>query len=304
MPGLVKAGRTQSPVNKRLRALYTTGVPSPFVTECTRFFIDCFQAEQRLFTELQDVGRRCGKREFFEIDKFVARNALDKIYRNQNRLLDPYDSGCDTFEALALETFQYVHQQGQLELAEQVVFTLRSLPSARRQEMELVMLEQAMAARDERFCIWLVSRCGVDPEAPIRSYNKASCLLRYHLTAHEYAVFLGLESFERYLNNIGCDIGDSSSLCYIIDTLINGPSGRGEGKLIEFAENLLKRNVDLERVLNVNFFAEAPRLVDLCASCRFDAFPRNSNLTCREVVAKAAVTFPFVAKLHKIMCKS
>lgn len=303
MPGVVKAGRTQSSVEGRLRSLYTTGVPSPFVAECTRFFLDCFQAEQRFLVELQEAGERCENREFFKIEKSIAGSVLDKLYRHQNTLLKPDDFDSNGFEALAVETFQLLHKQGQLQLAEQVVHTLQLLPSARRDEMGLVILAKAMEKKDESFCIWLVSRCGVDPEAPIRSTNLASCLLRYYLTPHEYAVFLGLSVFERYLEDIGCDLGDSSSLCYIIDALVNGPSGRGERLLVKFAEDLLERNVDTGRVLNVGFFAEAPHIFDRSKPFRFDVFPRNSNLTCREAVEQAATTSPLISELHEIMRK-
>lgn len=59
MPGLVKAGRTQTSVDDRLRSLYSTGVPCPFIAEKTRFFVDCAAAEGVLLKALESAGSRC-----------------------------------------------------------------------------------------------------------------------------------------------------------------------------------------------------------------------------------------------------
>lgn len=284
MPGLIKAGRTQTSVHKRLRCLYSTGVPCPFVTESARFFIDCFKAEQSYLNTLAGQGKRCENREFFLIDKKKARDALNDLYSKQYCLFDSGKSGFDEFEAVAEECFEQLHRLGQLDLAEQTVRALKILPYARREQLSLSILAYVMKKRDERFASWLITSCGIDPEMAMRYTTPHTRLGNYYLTAYEYSIYSKLSVFERRLANIGCRAYDSPALCYCIDTLINGNNILTE-KLLQFSIDLIELGADLQRVLNVGCFAEAPK-----TSCdfRFDVFPRNSNLSCADIIENLA----------------
>lgn len=286
MPGLIKAGRTQTSVNNRLRGLYSTGVPCPFVAERVRFFVDCFAAERRFLSTLSDVGERCANREFFLIDKEIAGNLLDEIYRRQHRLHDPGDENFYYFETTTEECFQKLHAMNEAELAEQIVRTLNILPSRRREILKLSMLAHVMVKRDERFACWMIKRCGADPEVPIEYHSFTTPLQYYHLTAYEYAIYSKLHWLESCLNDIGCRAHDSAALCYVIDTLINGNKNDAAKEiLVDFGIGLIKRGADISRTLDVGCFVNAPLS---SRDFRFDVFPRNSGLSCSQAIKNRA----------------
>ena len=94
---------------------------------------------------------------------------------------------------------------------------------------------------------------------------------------------------------------NSSIFCWVIDCLINvNKVGWWKEKITQFGLELLKRGVNLDQVLNVELFAEAPRTIRP-GSFRYDVFPRNSGITCREAVCMLAYLNPYFAELHKAM---
>jgi hypothetical protein len=299
MPGLIKAGRTQTSVDDRLRGLYSTGVPCPFVVERARFFVDCFIAEKRFLTELSVIGKRCANREFFLVDKEAASNLLDEIYRKQSRIYDQGDEDLDRFEAHTDECFRALHSMDHAELAEQTVRLLKILPAGRREVLKLSMLAYVMAKRDERFAWWMITRCGTDPEAPIESHNFAVPLQSYYLTAYEYAIYSKLKWLESHLSNIGCRVDGSATLCYVIDTLINGNNNDpAKDRLVDFGISLLEQGANPALILNVGCFADAPIS---SSDFRFNLFPRNSNLSCSEVIITLAEHNDCFAKFHRYL---
>jgi hypothetical protein len=176
MPGLVKAGRTQASVDERLRSLYSTRVPCPFVAEKIRFFVDCFSAEACFLKTLESVGNRCGNREFFQVDAKLAAKLLDELYGRQH--CPPETDRCelDGVDAITEETFRILHANGNFELAEQTTRTLLTLPFSRRQEIMLRLLGCVMEKEDERFSRWLIRNCGVDPDLPIQCTTNETIL--------------------------------------------------------------------------------------------------------------------------------
>ena len=64
MPGLVKIGRSFYGGGARAVALFSSGVPQPFVVEFEILFADCVEGEREVHDVLQDY-RVSGRREFF-----------------------------------------------------------------------------------------------------------------------------------------------------------------------------------------------------------------------------------------------
>lgn len=82
MPGLVKIGMTaQEDIEKRMRELYTTGVPAPFECQfaCKVDIKDCAKIEKALHTafEPQRVNKN---REFFRIQVVQAKAILELFH--------------------------------------------------------------------------------------------------------------------------------------------------------------------------------------------------------------------------------
>lgn len=299
MPGLVKAGRTQASVDERLRSLYSTGVPCPFVAEKIRFFVDCFSAEECFLKTLESVGKRCGNREFFQVDTKLASELLDELYHRQHQPSKSDRYEVDGADAVAEETFRILHANGNFELAEQTVRTLVVLPYSRRQEIMFRLLAHVMEKEDERFSHWLISNFGVDPDLPIECTTNATAQLHYYLTTLEYSVYLRLRVLENYLESIGCDIRSSSALCFVIDTLLNRKSNYNHNAVVQFGVELLIRGINKDRILDLNTFVEAPRASYCDNAFRFDLFPRNCNLSCREIIAKLAPCNPLFTPLQQ-----
>lgn len=298
MPGLIKAGRTQTSVDDRLRSLYSTGVPCPFVAERIRFFVDCFAAESRFLRTLEGVGTRCGSREFFQVQPPLASKLLDELYRHQHQPLGSGLCELDSFEGVVEETFRILHASGEFELAEQTVRTLGLLPYSRRQQVMLRLLARVMEKEDERFSCWLIGNCGADPDLPIECTTRASANMNYYLTALESSIYLGLARLEKYLEGLGCDIRNSAALCYVIDTLLNRETICNKVAITNFGIQLMLRGINIDRELNLDTFVEAPRCSYNARDFQFGLFPRNSKLSCREVIAKMAPDKPFFAQLH------
>lgn len=85
MPGLVKIGMTaQSDIKKRMKELYTTGVPAPFVCEyaCEVDSKECTNIEQALHTafEPQRVNKN---REYFKIKVEQAKAILELFHHKE-----------------------------------------------------------------------------------------------------------------------------------------------------------------------------------------------------------------------------
>lgn len=82
MPGLVKIGMTtQKDVDKRMKELYTTGVPVPFDCEfaCKVKKNDCAKIEKALHTAFAP-NRVNANREFFKINVEQARSILELFH--------------------------------------------------------------------------------------------------------------------------------------------------------------------------------------------------------------------------------
>ena len=78
MPGLVKIGMTtQEDIDKRMRELYTTGVPVPFECQfaCKVNNKDCAKIEKALHTAF-DPQRVNKNREFFRINVEQAKGVV------------------------------------------------------------------------------------------------------------------------------------------------------------------------------------------------------------------------------------
>jgi hypothetical protein len=264
-----------------------------------RFFVDCLTAEQSFFQKLSTLGKRCENREFFLIDKTTATTLLEQLYRKQHLESghDERDFGC--FEASANECFRKLHALNHTQFAEQTVRTLEILPGKHRRSARLSMLAHVVAKRDECFATWLVKHCGVDPEEPLQEFILPLYIRDYYLTAHELALYFQLKHFERYLDSIGCDIRNSSALCYVIDALINANiNEEAQDMLVQFGTDLIKRGVNVECILNVPRFIEAPIAT---RSFRFDLFPRNSNQRCVDVIETLAPRNEKLARLYQAL---
>lgn len=301
MPGLVKVGRTQGSVDDRLRRLYSTGVPCPFVAEKVRFFVDCFSAELSFLRALESKCTRCDSREFFHIDTKSACVLLDEIYRNQHLNSKSQDPALDNFESSIEETFRLLHARGEIELAQQTALTLSNLPHARSEQLKLFLLARVMEKADEEFSCWLIRKWGVDPESPVKCATNGAANLRYYLTCHEYSIYLQLPMLELYLERMGCDIRNSSALCYVIDALINRKFTCGAKLLLQFGRDLVERGVNTDKTLDVNAFIEAPRWESRAEAYQFDLFPRNCNLSCREIIKRMAEQDPLFEALHQVI---
>jgi hypothetical protein len=299
MPGLVKAGRTQASVDERLRSLYSTGVPCPFVAEKIRFFVDCFSAEACFLKTLESEGKRCGNREFFQLDAKLASRLLDELYGRQHQPSETDLYELDSADAVVEETFRILHANGNFELAEQTARTLLALPYSRRQKIMLRLLALVMQKEDERFSRWLISNFGLDPDLPIECTTNATAQLHYYLTALEYSIYLGLPVLEKYFESIGCDITNSSALCFVIDTLLNRSSNYNRNAVIQFGVHLLLHGINKDKILNLDTFVGAPRSSYRDEPFHFDLFPRNCNLSCREIIAKMAQSNPLFVPLHQ-----
>ena len=82
MPGLVKIGMTaQEDIDKRMRELYTTGVPVPFECKyaCKVKTSDCFKIEKALHKAF-DPQRVNQNREFFRINVEQAQAILELFH--------------------------------------------------------------------------------------------------------------------------------------------------------------------------------------------------------------------------------
>lgn len=291
MPGLVKIGCTQQSVHNRVRRLYSTGVPAPFRTEGVRFFVNCYASERSLHSILSRKARRCENREFFEAGADLAVRALDELHQVQH-----IQTGVSVFEWNAEDEFRKFISTGNTSGYMAIVDTLCCLPAERREALKLRFLLVAMRQRAEQAALWLVRSKGVDPDVPIK--NACLGLPEYDLTAFEYAIMLGLVDFENYLIKLGCDVTDSKCLCLTIDSLITCHRGVDfKVGLTNFAIKLIERGADVNARLNVSLFSEAPLTPGRIVPFQFDLFPRNSNMTCYEIVCRLATENHFFAEI-------
>lgn len=297
MPGLIKAGRTQTSVAERSRTLYSTGVPCAFLAERTRFLVDCIAAERRYLQELSTIGKCCENREFFQVDKTLAAEVLEVLYRNQYKAHDHKEADFYFFEASANECFRELYASNKMDFAEQISLTLEVLPTSRRDSIKRTLLAHVIEQRDKCFAIWLVRKCAVDPEEPMQHFVLSVYVRDYYLTAYESAIYFHLPILERYLHKIGCDLSHSSALCYVVDGLINeNINGEAKEKIAEFGVDLIERGIDTKCMLDVPRFADA---AIARPNYRFDIFPRSSNQACDTLIAVLAAGHERFARLDK-----
>lgn len=76
MPGLVKVGRTESPVEQRMREIDKTGVPLPFQCFYAAEVQDSTKVERKLHEAFADRRVRVN-REFFKVDPSQVQAALE-----------------------------------------------------------------------------------------------------------------------------------------------------------------------------------------------------------------------------------
>ena len=85
MPGLVKIGRTIHNPEDRARQLDNTGVPMPFVVECSVLSPDCAALESEAHDLLFDKRARAG-REFFHAEPKEVERLLRSLLVSQVEL--------------------------------------------------------------------------------------------------------------------------------------------------------------------------------------------------------------------------
>ena len=297
MPGLVRIGRTQRWPEERVRELYSAGTPEPFTVDAARFFVDSYTAEERIIDDLCVVATPYHNSRFFMMDIAYATDLLRRNYQNQHT----YDDlQAYTLEArIAFEKMLVEKRSGWPEL---VVGALQCLPASERERELVGLLAKTLELGRENFSKWLISECGVDPETPLPEGKPGTGIGMYHLTAYETAILCGHLGLVDYLEGIGCELLNSNAFCWVIDCLINDENKTDAWKIriLEFGEKLLRKNANVDQVLNVGLFAGAPRTSNL-VPFRDDIFPRNSGKTCREVIQMLASTNPYFAALNMVL---
>lgn len=299
MPGIVRAGRTQNWADDRFTKLNSAGVPEPFSYKCSRFFVDCFIAEEKIFRDLSVAGTPCTNKSFFRIDEKTAVAILETHYSEQHAHRDIVE-----YQDEAQSAFERAIEEKRDDWWRLIVNTYRCLPARERQEELASLLGRALSLDCQECAKWIVSEHGVDPEIPLQSMSFEKTIPGYRLTAYETAIFLGFSEFEKYLEGIGCNLSNSRALCWVVDCLVN-PRWflQWESKVTRFGVDLLRRRADPDQILNVSLFADAPW--DSKSKAKgYDAFPRNSGKTCREVIEMYAYLNPHFAQLHAAMYQS
>lgn len=297
MPGLIKVGRTQKYPDERLRELYSTGVPELFWYVDAAFFADCITAEEAVLRAFGKAGERCYNKEFFRIEVQQAKDILAWHYRSQ------YEDGGGDYDSTEAEmAFKLALAENRSDWPQFLVDTLACLPYREREQKLIDFLALALDLGAEEQSIWLIKKKGVDPDfpLPLAAFEKGIDL--YNLTAYETAIFLGYRRLEDYLERVGCNVFESSTLCWVIDCLVNvRRSVDWRSRIAAFGVELVKRGANLNQPLTVSLFVESPRR-RRPEEYRFDLFPRNSGKTCREVIAMLADGDPCIAQLHKYIC--
>ena len=294
MPGIVKVGRTQTWPHQRVAKLNSGGVPEPFSCVTARFFVDCYTAEEVILAELGTAGSPCTNKGFFKITEKNVEEILERNYWEQHAFF--YVGG---LEIEAQAAFEKALAEHRLDWARLIAYTLRCLPHEEKQEAITDFLVKAMEVDSQDCAEWLVHQFGVDPEIPLPLDVFEKRIDLYRLTAYENAIFLGHTKFEKYLEGIGCNLSNSSALCWVIDCLINVDKvDRWKRRVVQFGLELLKREPNLDQILDVTVFSEAPRR-QRPDPYRYDIFPRNSGKSCREVIEMFAYLNPYFAELHR-----
>lgn len=299
MPGVVRAGRTQNWADDRFAKLNSAGVPEPFIYKRSKFFVDCFVAEEKIFDDLSLAGTPCTNKNFFKIDEKEATAILERHYSEQHTHLADYE-----YQEEAISAFERAVKEKRDDWWRLIVDTYRRLPLKERQEELTVLLGKALNLEAQECAKWIVEKHGIDPEVPLPRMSIEKSMPGYRLTAYEAAILLGYSELEKYLEGIGCNLSNSMALCWVVDYLIN-PNwfGQWESKVIRFGVELLKRQANPDQILDVALFAEAP-WDNKSNSKRYDIFPRNSGKTCREVIEMYAYLNPHFAELHAAMYQS
>jgi hypothetical protein len=296
MPGIVKVGRTQDWPHRAIANLYSAGVPERFLFKAIRFFVDCYTAEDKILAALHVAGIPCTNKGFFKIEEKIVEDILAENYSSQHIHHLPGD-----FQLEAHNAFEKALNDKQQDWAQLIAGTFRCLPHEEREEELMHLLAKAMELGAQECAEWLVSNCGVDPEMPLPLDKLGMMVDSYRLTAYENAIFLGQARFEKYLEGAGCNLSNSSALCWVVDCLINSYFAESwKRKILEFGLELLKREPNLNRILDAELFSEAP-LRRNSHPFRYDIFPRSSGKSCREVIEMYAYLNPYFAELHKAM---
>jgi hypothetical protein len=296
MPGLVKVGRTRTSVDERLKQLYTTGVPGPFVAERQRFFLDYQASEKQFLGRLSKIGERCMDRQFFIIETERASELLEQMYWNQHEEFHTDGGAFDNFGALTTEAFSVFHLKKFESLCEDAARMIEILPSKDRQLCGRSMLAHVLEKKDAHLAKILVQECGINPDVPIAVTILPLFIREYFLTGYELALYFQLPTFIKYLEQIGCSLEDSNALCYVIDALINSKlNDQANIRLVEFAVELISNGVNLEKILNVDCFANAPRSRNMYD---FRVFPRNSDISCIKLIGDLAETDQKFSIMH------
>lgn len=127
MPGLVKIGMTSKHPSKRLKELYTTGVPYPFKLRYEQRVKDPRNTEQ-LLHQLLSNHRVTRKREFFEIDPDSAIRVTERTVRSMRTVQRSRSWGRWLLYLVILSVLAAVlHQAGGLELLKNVIQSARTL---------------------------------------------------------------------------------------------------------------------------------------------------------------------------------
>lgn len=101
MPGMVKIGRTERPVQQRATDLWQTGVPTPFKVECEVLSPNCAEMELAAHDRFHE-SRVSEGREFFRVECTDVRNFLDRHLLGQLR---DFVSEFDERQVLVQEPF-------------------------------------------------------------------------------------------------------------------------------------------------------------------------------------------------------
>ena len=288
MPGLVKVGRTQMSVCERLRQLYTSGVPCPFVAERQRFFLDCYAAEKQFLRALASIGERCMERQFFFVEPESACNLLENLYQKQHEEFRNSQEDFENFRALATDAFSLLHSNNLESLCEDAARMIEILPYEGRQLCGRSMLAYALEKKDGHLAKMLVQDCQIEPDVAIETMILPLMIRDYFLTGYESAIYFQIPAFVKYLQRIGCTLEHSKALCYVVDALVNAKLNNDANiRLVEFAVDLIRNGINPQKLLNVECFANAPRS---CKAYDFRLFPRNINKSCIEVIEDLAPT--------------
>ena len=151
MPGIVRVGRTQNWADDRFTKLNSAGVPEPFSYECSKFFVDCFIAEEKIFRDLSIAGTSCTNKNFFKIDEKIAVTILEKHYSEQHTHRDVVE-----YLEEAQSAFERAVKEKRDDWWRLIVDTYRCLPVKQRGEELAFLLGKALSLECQESAKWIV----------------------------------------------------------------------------------------------------------------------------------------------------